>query len=168
MEDLSQLNSGSDCEIGIALSQYHHKLGPRYVEIFGPLSNSFDSVTQYNILQDSITSRSVDLAIFVKDNFDNAYIGRIRKIKVQDPLARGGVQRFAIILLLPQELEVFSVEMEEISEDIIEKLSNGANIGCSLEAWYTILNDQFGKLATEDEIKLIGRMKQNYHTYNLF
>ena len=168
MEDLNQFNSGGDCEIGIALSQYHHKLGPRFVEIFGPLSNSFDSVTQYNVLQDSITIRSTDLALYVRDKYENPYICRIRKIKIQDSVARGGIQRYAIILLLPQDLEVFGIEIDEISGDIIEKLTNGANVSSSLEAWYTILNDQFGKLETETDIKLIGRMKQHFHTYNLF
>ena len=95
MEGLDKMIRGGDCEIGIALSQYHHKLGPRFVEIFGPLSNSFDSVTQYNVLQDSITIRSTDLALYVRDKFENPYICRIRKIKIQDSVARGGVQRYS-------------------------------------------------------------------------
>ena len=54
-------------EIGVALSHYHHKLGPQFVGINGPLAKNFDSINQYNILQDSISSRSEDLALFVSD-----------------------------------------------------------------------------------------------------
>ncbi|MHA1583668.1 MAG: hypothetical protein ACTSVU_02085 [Promethearchaeota archaeon] len=162
-------SNSQDLEIGLALSHYHHKLGPQFVGISGPLANNFDSISQYNILQDSISSRSLDLALFVKDKKGNPYTIRIKKIKILDPLARGGVQRYAIVLLIPSNLEVFSFDIDEISEDLVDKLSQGANISQSLHAWYTLLNDQYGHIPNqENEVKIVRRLEKSSQSFNIF
>ena len=156
-------------EIGVALSHYHHKLGPQFVGINVPLAKSFDSINQYTILQDSISSRSEDLALFVSDKTNTPYTIRIRKIKVLDPLARGGVQRYAVVLIIPSNLEVFEFNIQEVAEDIVDKLSQVANIHQSLQAWYTLLNDSYcPKIEKEEELQVIRRIKKTTQTIDLF
>lgn len=168
MRDDTMSGESGDKEIGIALSHYHHKLGPQFVGINGPLATNFDSITQYNVLQDSISSRSTDLALFVKDKTHSSYTIRIKKVKILDPLARGGVQRYAIVLIIPSNLEVFEFDIEEIADDIVDKLSQGANINTCLKAWYTLLNDQYGKVQSEDEVQMIRRLEPKSTSYDLF
>ncbi len=156
----------SELEIGIALSHYHHKLGPQFVAISFDFS-SFDSNSQYNILNDSISSHSNNLALFV-DNMDNlSYTIRINKIKILDPHARGGVQRYALLLIIPSDLKNFDFNIEEISADLIDKLIQGANIHQSLNAWHTLLNDQFGTINHEEELKVVRKIKAKPYPLNL-
>ena len=171
MNNRGKIDGNGEKEIGIALSHYHHKLGPQFVGINGPLATQFDSITQYNVLQDSISSRSIDLALFVKDKMQTEYTIRIKKIKIIDPLARGGVQRYAVVLIIPSNLEVFEFDIEEIADDVVDKLSQGANINTCLNAWYTLLNDQYGKVKTEDEVRMVRRLEPNSHpsqSYDIF
>ncbi len=157
----------TDTEIGIALSHYHHKLGPQFVGISFNFT-CFDSISQYNILQDSISSRSNDLALFVNNKEATPYTIRIKKIKILDPLARGGVQRYAVVLLIPSDLQKFDFNIEEIAEDLVDKLSQGANIHQSLNAWHTLLNDQFGAITPDEDLKIIRRIKPKTQTLELF
>ena len=146
-------------EIGIALSHYHHKLGPQFVGIHGPLLTSFDSMTQYNVLQDSISSRSQDLALYVNDKNNDQYIIRIKKIKIIDPLARGGIQRYAVILIIHESLKWAKFEIDEIADDIVNKISQGASANTCLTAWYTILNDLYGKINLDEEVQMIHSLE---------
>ncbi|MHA1521042.1 MAG: hypothetical protein ACTSRK_12735 [Promethearchaeota archaeon] len=165
----SQMHSieNDNTEIGIALSHYHHKLGPQFVGISFDFT-TFDNISQYNILQDSISSRSNDLALFVDNKQGISHTIRIKKIKILDPLARGGVQRYAIVLITPSNLSNFEFSMEEISEDFVEKLSQGANINQALKAWYTLLNDSFGKVCPEDQIEVVRRLRPQARVLDLF
>lgn len=156
-----------ESEIGIALSHYHHKLGPQFVGISFDFT-SFDSISQYNILQDSISSRSNDLALFVDNKNGSPYTIRIKKIKILDPIARGGVQRYAIVLIIPSNLPDFDFNIEEIAEDLIDKISQGANIHQSLNAWHTLLNDQYGKIAKEESLEMVRRLKPHQQSLDLF
>ena len=156
-----------DTEIGIALSHYHHKLGPQFVGIsfdFTP----FDNISQYNILQDSISSRSENIALFLDNKEGTPYTIHIKKIKILDPLARGGVQRYAIVLLTPSNLSKFEFNLDEIAEDLIEKISQGANINQALKAWYTLLNDSFGTIGPEEQIHVVRRLKPQSRALDLF
>ncbi|MHA1872214.1 MAG: hypothetical protein ACTSXF_14805, partial [Promethearchaeota archaeon] len=53
-------------EIGLAISHYNQKLGPQFVGVAYNLS-MFDNLTQYAILHDSLTSRSKELIMFIKN-----------------------------------------------------------------------------------------------------
>jgi hypothetical protein len=164
-----QTSTGQDDsrEIGICLSHYHHKLGPQFVAISFDFSH-FDSISQYNILQDSISSRSNDLALFLDNNHGTPYTVRIKKIKILDPLARGGVQRYAIVLIIPSDTPKMDLSIEEIADDLIEKINQGANISQSLSAWHTLLNDQFGEISTENEIEIVRKIETHTHSVDLF
>ena len=102
--------SNSLKEIGLAISHYHHKLGPRFVGISYDFTH-FDSLTQYNILQDSISSRSEELALFLENKNLQKYIIHIKKIKILDPSARGGVQRYAVVLFIPAAVNNLQVNI---------------------------------------------------------
>ena len=157
-----------DNEIGVALSHYHHKLGPQFVGISFDFS-MFDSIVQYNILQDSISSRSSDIALFVTNKQDISYQVRVKKIKIDDPMARGGVQRYAVLLIVPDVVEEdFDVNIDEICDDFVDKLSHGGNVHQSLSAWSTILNDQFASLRPEEELKLVRRLPVKQTNIDLF
>jgi len=135
-------------EIGIAVSHYHSKLGPMFLEINFNF-NLFDRITQYNILQDSISSRSDDLSLFALTKENISYTIRIKKVKVEDPLARGGVKRYALLLIIPSNIKKLEIDLDDISEDIIEKLTQGAYINQCLKAWGTLINDIHGPLDYE-------------------
>ncbi len=157
----------SNLEIGIALSHYHQKLGPQFVGISFNFSN-FDSVIQYNVLQDSITSRSNDLALFIKNKNNMKYTVEISKIKISDPSARGGVQRYAVVILVPNKLKDFIIDIKEISDDFVKKLNYGANVQQSLKAWYIILNEQFEDIDLKgDKLTIIRKMKIKPYHLNL-
>ena len=135
-------------EIGIAVSHYHSKLGPMFLAIQFDFSR-FDRINQYNILQDSISSRSDNLSLFVENKAGIPYRVRIRKVKVQDSQARGGVKRYALLLIIPDNIKKLEISMEDISEDIVEKLSQGAYINQCLKAWGTLINDIHGPVSYE-------------------
>ena len=132
-------------EIGLAISHYHHKLGPRFVGISYDFAR-FDSLAQYNILQDSISSRSEELALFIENKKSKKYIIHIKKIKVLDPAARGGVQRYAVVLFIPAEINL-QINISDVAEDFKEKLSIGENIENVLRAWHTLINDMDGVIS---------------------
>ena len=135
-------------EIGIAVSHYHSKLGPMFLAIQFDFS-LFDRITQYNILQDSISSRSNDLSLFASTKEKVQYTIRIKKVKIKDPNARGGVKRYALLLIIPSAIKKLEIDIDDISEDITEKLSQGAYINQCLKAWGTLLNDIHGPLMIE-------------------
>lgn len=139
--------SNIQSEIGLAISHYHHKLGPRFVGISYDFTH-FDSLTQYNILQDSISSRSEELALFLTNKKSKKYIIHIKKIKILDPTARGGVQRYAVVLFIPASVEL-QVNINDVAEDFKEKLSMGENIENILRAWHTLINDMDGVISAE-------------------
>ena len=148
-------------EIGIAVSHYHHKLGPQFTGISFDFS-TFDSISQYNILQDSISSRSDELAIFTKSKEKHPFTVLIKKIKIADPRARGGLQRYAVVLIIPSELKTFEFDIQEISDDLQEKLQHGANIHQALQAWHTLLNDTYGRIEQDDgDLKIIRKIRTN-------
>ncbi len=156
-----------DTEIGIALSHYHQKLGPQFVGIsFNFIA--FDSISQYNILQDSISSRSNDLALFIENKRGTAYTIRIKKIKIKDSSARGGMQRYAIVLMQPSKNFKFELNMDEIVDDLVEKLSQGANINLALKAWYTILNDTFGRISSEEPVAEVRPLMSRTRALDMF
>ncbi len=138
-------------EIGIAVSHYHSKLGPMFLEINFNFS-LFDRITQYNILQDSISSRSDDLSLFASTKEGISYTIRIKKVKVEDSLARGGVKRYALLLIIPSNIKKLEINIDDISEDIVEKLTQGAYITQCLKAWVTLINDIHGPLDIERAI----------------
>ncbi len=140
-------------EIGLAISQYHHKLGPRFIGISYDFS-TFDSLTQYNILQDSISSRSDELALFMQNKFKKNYIIHIKKIKVLDPKARGGVQRYAVVLFIPSNTRSLPIGIADIANDLKEKISMGENIENVLRAWHTLINDMGGMISPD-----VGQIK---------
>ncbi len=141
--------SNIQSEIGLAISHYHHKLGPRFVGISYDFTN-FDSLAQYNILQDSISSRSEELALFLTNKKSQKYIIHIKKIKILDPTARGGVQRYAVVLFIPAAIDLhLQVNINDVAEDFKEKLSMGENIENILRAWHTLINDMDGVISAE-------------------
>ena len=111
----------------------------------------FDRVTQYNILQDSISSRSDNLSLYASTNSEEKipYRIRIKKVKVKDALARGGIKRYALLLIIPDSIKKLEIELDDITEDIIEKLSQGAYINHCLKAWGTLINDIHGPVNFE-------------------
>ena len=137
-------------EIGIAVSHYHSKLGPMFLAINFDF-NLFDRITQYNILQDSISSRSDNLSLFASTKESIDYTIRIKKVKVKDALARGGIKRYALLLIIPSNIKKLEIDLEDISEDIVEKLSQGAYINQCLKAWGTLINDIHGPVNFELE-----------------
>ncbi|MHA1729333.1 MAG: hypothetical protein ACTSWY_11455 [Promethearchaeota archaeon] len=148
-------------EIGIALSQYHQKIGPRFVGISYDFSK-FSTLTQYDILQDSVSSRSEELKLFVMNKNDEEFIVHIRKIRILDPLARGNVQKFAIILFIPlklKNLHPYHIVINEISRIIKEKLSAGENIRGTMKKWYTQLNNKKGGEKKESSTELSESIK---------
>ena len=130
-------------EIGIAVSHYHPKLGPMFLAIHFDF-DLFDRLTQYNILQDSISSRSDNLSLFASSKENISYTIRIKKVKVEDASARGGVKRYALLLIIPSNIQKLEIGIDDISEDIVEKLSQGAYINQALKAWGTLINDIHG------------------------
>ncbi|WP_457557622.1 hypothetical protein [Candidatus Harpocratesius sp.] len=149
-------------EIGIAVSHYHQKLGPQFAAIAFDFT-IFDKLAQYDILQDSISSRSKDLALFISTKNGTKYTIRIKKIKIFDPNARGRVQRYALIILYPSETNEDYFKIDEIVEDITEKLTNGLSIRQPLNAWHTLLNDQYGKIEKNDDLKIVKRFQRIAH-----
>ena len=143
-------------EIGIACSHYDHKLGPQFIGVSYDFS-TFTSLTQYNILQDSISSRSEELALFLQDANSTRYVIHIKKISVLDSKARGGIQRYALLLFLPiRTIGTFPIEIAEIADDLKQKLSMGEDIETVLKAWHMLLNDIAGIISVEDaEVKQI-------------
>jgi len=137
-------------EIGIAVSHYHSKLGPMFLATQFDFS-LFDRISQYNILQDSISSRSNNLSLFVSTKNDIPYTIRIKKVKVEDPQARGGIKRYALLLIIPNNIKKLEIDLEDISEDIVEKLSQGSYINQCLKAWGTLINDIHGPVSFEME-----------------
>jgi len=135
-------------EIGIAVSHYHSKLGPMFLAINFDF-NLFDRVSQYNILQDSISSRSDNLSLFASTKEKIDYTVRIKKVKVEDSQARGGIKRYALLLIIPSNIKKLEISLDDISEDIVEKLSQGAYINQCLKAWGTLINDIHGPVSFE-------------------
>jgi len=97
-------------EIGIAVSHYHSKLGPMFLATQFNF-DLFDRITQYNILQDSISS--------------------------------------ALLLIIPSNIKELAIDLADISDDIVEKLSQGAYINQCLKAWGTLINDIHGPVSFE-------------------
>ena len=148
-------------EIGIACSHYDHKLGPRFMGVSYDFT-TFSSLTQYNILQDSISSRSEELALFLQDVNSTRYVIHIKKISVLDSKARGGIQRYALLLFLPtSSIGSMPIEIGEIAEDLKQKLSMGEDIETVMKAWHMLLNDIAGIISVEDaEVKQIMPYQQ--------
>ena len=136
-------------EIGIAVSHYHSKLGPMFLAIHFDF-DLFDRITQYNILQDSISSRSDNLSLFASSKENISYTIKIKKVKVEDATARGGVKRYALLLIIPSNIKKLEIGIEDISEDIVEKLTQGAYINQALKAWATLINDIHGPVTFEE------------------
>lgn len=143
-------------EIGLACSHYDHKLGPRFIGVSYDF-NTFSSLTQDNILTDSISSRSEELALFLQDSKGTRYVIHIKKISVLDSKARGGIQRYALLLFLPiKSIGTIPIEIGEIAEDLKQKLSMGEDIETVLRAWHMLLNDLSGVISVDEaEVKQI-------------
>ncbi|MHA1510861.1 MAG: hypothetical protein ACTSRX_03980 [Promethearchaeota archaeon] len=136
-------------EIGIAVSHYHSKLGPMFLATQFNF-DLFDRITQYNILQDSISSsRSDNLSLYVSSKESISYTVRIKKVKVEDSTARGGIKRYALLLIIPSNIKELAIDLADISDDIVEKLSQGAYINQCLKAWGTLINDIHGPVSFE-------------------
>ncbi len=161
-DDSGDFIDESPKEIGIACSHYDHKLGPRFIGVSYDF-NTFSSLTQYNILQDSISSRSEELALFLQDSNSVRYVIHIKKISVLDSKARGGIQRYALLLFLPtRSIGNFPIEIAEIADDLKQKLSMGAEIETVLKAWHMLLNDIAGIISMEDaQVKQIMPLQQS-------
>ena len=138
-------------EIGIAVSHYHAKLGPMFLAIHFDF-DLFDRITQYNILQDSISSRSDNLSLFASSKEDISYTIRIKKVKVEDASARGGIKRYALLLIIPSNITKLEIGIDDISDDIVEKISQGVYINQALKAWSTLINDIHGPVNFEREL----------------
>ncbi len=154
--DSATVDDNNPKEIGLACSHYDHKLGPQFIGVSYDFS-TFSSLTQYNILQDSISSRSEELALFLEDKNNTRYVIHIKKISVLDSKARGGIQRYALLLFLPTtSIGTIPIEIAEIADDLKQKLSMGENIETVLKAWHMLLNDIAGVISVEDaEVKQI-------------
>jgi hypothetical protein len=148
--DRGELEDDFPKEIGIACSHYDHKLGPRFIGVSYDFK-TFSSLTQYNILNDSISSRSEELALFLQDSNGTRYVIHIKKISVLDSKARGGIQRYALLLFIPiKTIGTFPIEIAEIADDLKQKLSMGEDIETVLKAWHMLLNDIAGVISIED------------------
>ena len=110
-------------EIGIAVSHYHSKLGPMFLAIQFDFS-LFDRITQYNILQDSISSRSNDLSLFASTKEKVQYTIRIKKVKIKDPIARGGVKRYALLLIIPSAIKKLEIDIDDILQILLANKDN--------------------------------------------
>jgi len=148
--------NNTDHEIGIALSHYHQKLGPQFVVIAFDFTK-FDNVAQYNILQDSISTRSNDLALFLSTKDYIHYIIRIKKIKILDSQARGGVQRYALIFLLPNDIHLNHSYFDEIYKDIQQKLNQGKSVRQTIQSWHQRINEQFGFIRDSEKVEIVKR-----------
>ncbi len=155
-ESINTADSDSnEVEIGLAISHYHHKLGPQFAEISFDFSK-FDKTTQYNLLQDSISTRCKELMLFVKDLFNRRYNIFVKKIKIEDPHARGGVQRYALIILVPSRVNDFSLDIEQMVDDFKDDLYHGGiSLSEKLDKWHNIINKNYTKNdEKEDEFEM--------------
>ncbi len=146
-----------ETEIGIALSYNHNELGSQFLGISINFA-AFDSILQYNILQDSISSRTNDLALFVDSKHGTPYTIRIKKFKTVDPLSPKGWKRFTIVLIIPSNTPHFDIEIDAIAEDFGEKISQGIDIDHSLKAWYILLNDCFGRVCPQAYVESVHQL----------
>ncbi|MCP4763814.1 MAG: hypothetical protein GY870_18730 [archaeon] len=131
-------NSNSE-EIGLAFSHYHSKIGPKFIKIMFDYSK-FDSLTQYNILQDSISTHSERVLFSQKDKKGLKYRFYTRKIRIFDSKARGGVQKLSLVLIFPESVSMWSYNLDEITEKIKESLLISKNIEKILLKWYNFFN----------------------------
>lgn len=151
-------------ELGVAVSHYHQKLGPQFVSISFDFTK-FDNITQYNILQDSISTRSNDLALFISTKEDIEYIIRIKKMKIQDPQARGGIQRYALLFLIPKGIELSELFLESVYDDIKQKLMQGRLLRPVLQSWHKKINERYGSMGLSEEINIIKRFSTSHSTH---
>lgn len=135
-------------EIGIALSHYHQKIGPRFVGIFYDFSK-FSTLAQYNILSDSISSRSDELVFFVENLNKEKFTIHVKKINVIDTSARGNIQKFAVLLFIPPSSNefrfFFNGIIDKIVEDIKKTLIEGMDLRKNMKKWYSLLNDSWSE-----------------------
>ena len=61
----------------------------------------------------------------------------------------GFVKRYALLLIIPSNIKKLEIDIDDISEDIVEKLSQGAYINQCLKAWGTLINDIHGPVSFE-------------------
>ncbi|MHA1898027.1 MAG: hypothetical protein ACTSU2_11585 [Promethearchaeota archaeon] len=140
-------NSNSKKEIGLAVSYYDQKLGPQFLGIAYNFS-MFDNLTQYAVLQDSITSKSEELIIFVENKAGVRYKVYIKKFKIINKGARGGQNRYALLIFLPEEINELEINTDDIIDDFIEKIQSGIDIESVLKAWHILINDLQGFIST--------------------
>ena len=153
----NEIDEIDETEIGIALSYDHNELGSQFLGISINFA-AFDSILQYNILQDSISSRTNDLALFVDNKNGTPYTIRIKKFKAVDPSSPKGWKRFTIVLIIPSDTPHFDIEIDAIAEDFGEKISQGIDIDHALKAWYILLNDCFGKVCPQAYIETVQHL----------
>ena len=68
-----------------------------------------------------------------------------------DSKARGGIQRYALLLFLPtKSIGKVPIEIAEIADDLKQKLSMGEDIETVLKAWHMMLNDIAGIISVKD------------------
>lgn len=136
-------------EIGLALSHYHQKIGPRFVGIFYDFSK-FSTLAQYNILQDSISSRSDELVFFVSTKNNDKFTIHVKKINVIDASARGNIQKFAVLLFIPPSANefrfFFNGIIDKIVEDIKIILTEGMDLRKNMKKWYSALNKNHSEI----------------------
>ncbi|MHA1820209.1 MAG: hypothetical protein ACTSU2_07485 [Promethearchaeota archaeon] len=137
-------------EIGLAISHYNQKLGPQFVGVAYNLS-MFDNLTQYAILHDSLTSRSKELIMFIKNKAGQKYKTYVRKFNIYDNSISGGMKKYALLIILPQKIVNLKIDVNDIIEDFIEKMQNRVNIGDILKAWHILLNDLQGFISIDTE-----------------
>lgn len=122
MSMLPQQPEHNECEIGIALAHYHSKIGPQYVAGSTDLDN-FPEQTIRNILQDSLASKTDDLALFLINKQNKPQMVRIQKVIVKNEEARGKTMRYALILIIPLDITAFNINLGEIAEQVQDQIS---------------------------------------------
>ncbi|WP_371803034.1 hypothetical protein [Candidatus Lokiarchaeum ossiferum] len=110
-------------KIGVALAHYHTKLGPLYIGDCSDLSLLSEQI-QRNILQDSLASKTEDLALFILNKFDQPCMIRIQRIQAKNQQARGNLLRYAIMLIIPMKVHAFGIDLKEIARQVQKKLES--------------------------------------------
>ncbi len=124
-------------------------------------------------MQDSLASRTEDLALFILNKYDLPQMIRIQRIQISNPHARGNLMRFAAILIIPMEIPPFDINLQQISNQLQEKLQqdyddlnlhaikkSSQKINIFLQSIRLFLNEKYPKVhhSIEDEYLALKKL----------